>query len=483
MTIDEVPVELRDGRDEIECNFIFSLYKDPSLISSYGNVKTEEDIITPDGMFYYNLVRGLDKAGVNVFDEMSIMTFLAKYPDIKKHYEELGGYSSIRDIKNVVNEENIEYYYDELCKSNMLVRLHNKGYPVLPNLKKLKGATSEQVYDFFDYQLSTVAVDKVEHTQVVDMNDGYDSFISEWDKGSGVGLRVGSGMLNYTLAGLQEGLTLHGAHIGKGKTTSAILLYVLPAIEDGTNVVILSNEQTESVFRQTLLGAIAFNELHMTISGMNRQKIKRGNYTPEQKDALQKAADWLKEDGRGKVKFIPLKDYSVRSIKRIVGKYAKIGYPLFILDTLKPEVETGEAWAEFSEAAKNLFLIAHNNRIKMLCTCQLSGESMGRSYLDLSCTGKSKAIAETAEAVIFFRHIRREEYDKLKVFSWTKNEDGTKVKTDVVLDPNKGYIEIFLAKNRNGKTEPQLVCEFDEDFLRIKDVGYVYQPYDSGGRR
>ena len=483
MTIDEVPVELQEGRDKIECNFIFSLFKDPTLISSYSNVENNKDILTPDGIFYYGLVQALDKAGISTFDEMSIMTYLEDKPSTKRGYEERGGFASVQEIENVTNVDNVEYYYDALCKSNLLIRLYDKHFPVLENLKKLASATCEQVYDYFDYMLSNTSVDKVEHTQVVDMNDGYDAFIDEWDKGSGVGLRIGSGMLNYTMAGLQEGLTLHGAHIGKGKTTSMILLYVLPTIKDGKNVVILSNEQTESVFRQTLLGVVMFNELHKPISGMNRQKIKRGEYTAEQKQGLREAAAWLKEEGRGRVKFIPLKDYSVHSIRRIVAKYAKIGYPLFILDTLKPEVETGDAWAEFSEAAKSLFLIAHNNKIAMLCTCQLSGESMSRNYLDLSCTGKSKAIAETAEAVVFFRHIRHEEYDKIKVFTWEKDEAGVRNKTDVTLDPNKSYIEIFLAKNRNGKTEPQIVCEFDEDFLRIKDVGYVFQPYDAGGRR
>jgi hypothetical protein len=63
----------------IECNFIFTLYKDPSLFDDYKNLKIDSedgDIRTVDGMFYFALGQQLDKLGYNNFDNTSNYTYL-----------------------------------------------------------------------------------------------------------------------------------------------------------------------------------------------------------------------------------------------------------------------------------------------------------------------------------------------------------------------------------------------------------------------
>ena len=73
-----------------------------------------------------------------------------------------------------------------------------------------------------------------------------------------------------------------------------------------------------------------------------------------------------------------------------------------------------------------------------------------------------------------------DEIDKIKPYVW-KQEEGKpgseKVKTTVDLDSEKHYIIFYIMKNRFGPTIPQIVCEFDQTFCRLKEVGYYTSDY------
>ena len=58
-------------------------------------------------------------------------------------------------------------------------------------------------------------------------------------------------------------------------------------------------------------------------------------------------------------------------------------------------------------------MLAKKENVAIIATAQLSAESMSRRYLDLSCVGKSRAIAETATQVVMFRTLSEDEKEKL----------------------------------------------------------------------
>ncbi len=484
MVVEDFPKELTTKRSAIECNFVFSMYKDPTLLNDYKNVTNGEDIITEDGIFYYGLAQQLYKSGYQVFDNISIFTFLEDKKTLKSGFEERGGYKSIAEITSLINLDNMETYYDELVKNNMLLRLHSAGFNVVDKLEKFNGMTSEELYDYYDFQLNNICVGKIDKIKAENISEGYESYIREWDSGKTVGYKLGYPLLNYRLAGVhKKNLLLHLAHIGNGKTTTSILFYILPVIESGENVCIIGNEQTIDDFRQMILSSVLFNKIEYF--GMNRQKFILGHFSDENKDAMRKAARWL-EECKGKIFFIELNDYSIGNVKKIIKKYSKLGTGLFVWDTLKPEQENSDrAWADFSEVTKELFLLAKKEDVAIVATAQLSAESMARRYLDLSCTGKSRAIAETASQVVMFRSLTREEKEKLKPYQFQKNEDGkySKIRKVIDLDPDKDYIVVFTPKNRFGDTQPQIVYERNMSFNILKEIGYVEINFDGFGRK
>lgn len=266
-------------------------------------------------------------------------------------------------------------------------------------------------------------------------------------------------------------------------TTSALLMYVLPILESGESICIIANEQGQEEFRQMLLGTVLFNKIKYF--KMNRQKLLFGGFTEEDKVALKQAADWLKQY-ESNLHYVHLNDYDVSSVKRIIKKYAKLGVKGFLLDTLKPPNDASEnAWADFSEVSKELFLLAQKEDIAIIATAQLAANSSNRKYLDLSCIGKSRAIAETAGQVLMFRPLRENEKEKLKVYNYVKDSNGksTNVRKEINLDVNKDYVVLFVPKNRYGKAgDLQIVYERNMDFNLMKELGYCHIEYDGFGK-
>ncbi len=274
MDLEKFPKELIGKREIIECNFVLSLYQDITLVDEYKNVVNGEDILTDDGQFYYGLIQKMRQAGFSVADVMSIYEYLDDKKDIKNGFERRGGYDSIKEITDLLNLSNLDVYYDELEKNNLLLRLHSRGFNVIQNLDKFKDMSAEEVYDYMEFQLADTSIGKIEKAQIKNLSDGYDEFIKEWDSKSDVGFDIGLNMLNYRLLGVhKKNLLLHLAGIGIGKTTSAIAWYVIPAIIKGNNVCIIANEQNESEWRQMLLSTVLFNTLNKHVKGLDRHKM------------------------------------------------------------------------------------------------------------------------------------------------------------------------------------------------------------------
>lgn len=485
--IETLPKELTVKRHIIECNWICSLFLHPELFDDYKHIQNTEDIISLDGVFYYSLGLEMYKAGYRTFDDLAIKTFAGDKTTYLKGYEERGGYDFIKSVSQFITEENIDVYYEELIKNNLLIRLYLEGFDVLSKLDMFRTMSSEDIYDYFDSRLANISMGKVEKMQSYNLSDpsGYVEWFKQVDSGGMVGYKINTPMLNYACAGLHpDNLTLHISGIGRGKTTTAILLYVLGIIKQGdTNIAILSNEQGVNEFRNMIIPCVIFNELHLRIKGLNRQKFVTGHFNDEQTNAVREAIDWLAKQP-GKIEFIPLVNYDIGSIRKVVKKYSRSGYGAFIVDTIKPIDETDNAWAQFSELSKSLFLLSKSTHSMILCTAQATGESLGRKYLDLSCIAKSKAIAETATQCIAFRDITSDEATKMKAWRYKRNPDGStdmKIKVDIDLDPNETYILLFILKNRFGPTDPQIVMKFNRTFCTLEEVGYYNCPYD--GRR
>lgn len=463
----DIPKELMENRETIELNFISALYKDITLCEEYKNIVNGTDIITESGQVYYGIITAMYKLGYEAADEVSVKTYLDTKPTIKRQYKEFG------KLEQKININNIDAYYDELIKSNFLIQLHMAGFSVLDNLKNFTSMTSEDVYNYFEYQLSNISSIGIQKLEVENLSDGYEGWLHRTKEKQNIGFKIGSKFLDFTLSGIHKSnLMLFLAGMGQGKSSSSVALFILPTIESGEDITIICNEQGSDEWRNMIISTIVFSKIQDN-TGLTRAKIIKGVFTEEQEKKIEEAIAWI-ESQKGKINFVEIDNYDISNVKKIIRKLSRKNCKLFFFDVLKNVHDSSDkAWAELSDTAKELFHIAKKEKVAIIASAQLAPDAFRRTYLDLTSIGKSKAIAECATAVVGFRHLTDREKGYVKPFIIENGE-----RKYISLDKNKKYIIMFIMKNRFGDADNQIIIEFNQSQNTIRDIGFFRMAYE-----
>lgn len=481
--INKYDSRLIENRGLLEGNIIAGIYNNPQILSEYKIEKT--DFITEDGLFYFSLAKELEGLKYSNFDALAIISYLSSNEILKESFENRGGYNTIKELISISNEDNFPSYYDELIKWNIILELYTKGFDIIGNIDKLRKMKSIEIYDFYDYHLNNIFVKKqVTNLKVFDLTIGYDEYFQSCNNGQNLGMSIASGskILNYHIAGIHKGsVLLHCSHSGKGKSSSAIVLYILPLLEQNEKIVVCANEQSCNDWKNMLIPSIISNKIGH--KGFNRQRMQYGNFTNEELNILNKAKMWIEQYYNNLI-FIDLSDYSMATFKKIVAKYSRLGYTTWIYDTMKPEDESNErAWGEFTQDSKEMLQVARKYNISLIATAQLSAATSRFNFLDVQCLAKAKAIKEVADVVIMFRNIFRDDRSEkhkfyINPYKYIKDDSGKYLKSReaVELDPNKDYGIFFIDKNRFGKDNIQYLMEKNLDFNYWEDFCYCDVP-------
>ena len=442
------------------------------------NENNDETIKTEDGIFYFSLGKQMYLKGYKSFDHVSIYTFLETKPNVKKHFDELGGYSSVDELRNLVNVENTDAYYDNIVKMNFLLSLYDKGFNVLQNITTFKEMTSQQVYDWYDYMLNNLGIKNDQDMQIESLEID-DEFLKECDTGEAMGISYGKKcpILNNMTLGVPLGdMYMFGGHSGVGKSSFVFGNMIIPMTEEGKKCAVISNEQRSKDFKYLLLVHILTQELDYW--GLTRKKIKQGKFSEEQWEMLEKAKQISKEK-YANIKFIKLFDNNMNRVKQVIKKLSKIGYQVFMFDTMKSDDEIDEAmWQQLLIHSRKLFQIASKENIALICTYQLALHTLNRRYLDASCLSNAKQIKEVFSEMVYAREIWQDEmkderYD-VKPYQLVKDDSGkyTNAKKPIDLDADKKYMIIFLDKTRNDEDKKQILYSFNGRFNLWKEIGF-----------
>ena len=478
--LSEYPKELTDGRNAVEASFIFCLWKQPDLYSDYGalNDNNDETIKTEDGTFYYSLGKQLYKQGFKAFDNVSVYTFLEDKPTVKKHFEKLGGYKTVEELRSLVDVENTDAYFDQIAKMNTLMMLHDKGFNVLDNVKKLMKMTNQEVYDYYDYLLNSISLntghDSVIEDLVIDQ-----AYIDKCDTGEEMGLNYGKvcHILNYLTMGLPLGeMTMIGGHSGTGKSSFIFECIVLPLVEQGIKVAIISNEQKIHSFQQLLLVHILTQDLDYW--ELTRKKIKMGHFTDSQKEMLELARQ-ISAEKYPNIKFVKLFDTDMAKTKKIIRKLSKLGYQAAIYDTLKVEDTFDRStWEQLLIQSRQLFQLGSKENIAVVTTFQLALSTLNKRWLDAGCLSNGKQVKEIYSEMIYLRQLWDDEYTgekhDCKAYRLKRDANGklTKVKEMITLDKDKKYLVAFLDKTRNDEDKQTVLYEWNGRFNKWTELGY-----------
>ena len=110
-----LPKQLVEGRDQIEGNFIFCLWKDPQFFEDYAKtIKADETFLFPESILYYTIGKNMFDLGFNSFDAASVSLFLSDKESTRDSFEALGGFRTVEDITSVLIVDGLDTYYEEL---------------------------------------------------------------------------------------------------------------------------------------------------------------------------------------------------------------------------------------------------------------------------------------------------------------------------------------------------------------------------------
>lgn len=467
-----------------EANIVICLLKSPDLFYEYEKL-TIKDFHFNEWKVFFTIGKEITvKEKKQVIDDITVNFYLEKHEKLRTKYDEYGGWNTIENAKQYVNTENIEGYVQELNKWNAILELHKRGFPVDKNFKAFQDMDLEEIYQFYEIQLNDTFINSDTKIKSHNLCEGFDDLIEELDKAKDIGFPIKSPMLNDIIGGNMLGnVTILGGLSGAGKTTITLELVVASILEQNEQCVIALNEQDQLKLKKEMLAWTVNNVMDYSF---NKKRLRQGGFTPEEKQVLKCAGKWLEEkkDNRN-VTIIPLQNYSVELMKKIINKYSALGVKYFILDTFKASDNSNSdmVWLNMMADMRKLYDLVKpaNKNVHLWCTLQLKKDKIGSRYLTMDNIGMSKNVIDVCSTALLMRGIRDDEKqggkNELRVYSLTGKNNGTKI--PVTLDSNKFYCIIFITKNREGESgQFQIVAEHDLSRNIYKEIGITFCPED-----
>lgn len=468
---------LLEKRREIEGNTIGCIAGDLLLIDD--SMLKATDYITKDGRLLFSVLKSLRDRGCTVADEITVLTNTTD--EVKEKFEEFGGWQAVQKVIDTCNDKNFDVFLDNLNKSNVCLKLADKGFNLLEPVtlengksvvpyKLFEKFTSQEVLDFYESQLSvlgTVSSNKIIGEGYIDFDE---AFIDGLESGEEVGVSFAEAgldangnkisifpFLSDNILGLKKGtLSAFGAHSGVGKTTFMIGI-LMALVSKGERILIVSNEMGISDMKIGFL--IWILSRYFDYQKLPKKKLASGKLTDEDKEMIKKAREYWRKNYAKQIKMVALSDADSKLTCRIIKKHIqRDGITTFLVDTFKITTSNGtndNFWLQLVVDSKDLDAIAKRYDVIGLMTIQLAINSLGRLWMDASCLSNSRAVKEVLSNLILFRKVYPDELIPgsnidFKPFRIQKNEEGKWVEKTYTPNLDKVYRCLFVEKSRRG---------------------------------
>lgn len=515
------------NKEAILCGILWS---NPDTFDAYSEERlNKKSVGNAIWAFYLGLGRYLYKKNLTVFDDISVQSAVVELK-LEDKYDKFGGYKTIEELMDETKgkEKNFDGYYDEVKKFAMLREYYKLfGDKVINNddLKyNYKEMNRHMISLYWNDKINNIDMEHNE-TQVVAFNllDDLEAFIEELDINPDLGMPFYRGkkltdMINGWALGT---LSIIGAFSGNGKSSFVVEKLLMSSIVENTKLAIIANEMDILQYRKLMLITIMGTEMYDKFKDLfekprfMRKNMNKGGFTDEEKSKLKMAVQWIKEaTGQGDnksnplIKLIPLEQYTMENVEKVVKKYSRRGYEHWIVDTAKPsEGGNKERWVQFVEDFDRLYKLARKDggglNLAIMATVQQADTYVGRYWMNEKVLADGRKIKNVADLVWHLRPVYPQEYkggDKeLEVISWIplqddmfnqdENSEGNEnmevvdfgdskmIKKKTKLEHGKVYYLLFTSKNRRGQTNltglDVLVLEVDFNSNRWKEVGYT----------
>lgn len=485
--ITDYPEILIANRKNIEGNFIFSIYNNLEQLDDYiDEINTLEDFLLPESHLYMGIAINLYKKGIKSVTDVDIRTFLEDKPILLKEYESMGGFTTVNQIKRILNKDNIDAYWNELVKWNLILAYHDNGnFKVVEVYDKLKRMeSSEQVSDYFEYQSISVTLNKSATCKMMYL-DLDNNFIDACEAGEELGMSIANKcpILNSYTLGVHRGETsLFAGYSGTGKTSFLVDNYLIPLLDSGEKITIAVNEQGIRAWQHLFLAGILYSKLDYY--KLPRQSVKKGKFMDKHNEYIRLAQQYFKDNYKDKILFAEVDGYDINEVKKAFRYGAKRSHCIAVYDTFKSGDSSNVNYTgQLIEDSKQLHQVARKQDIAIIITMQLAIHTEGTRYLTSSCLSNAKGVKEVMSEIVLMRGVWEDEFDgekyDIKPYKHLKvNGKYTSAHEQITLDSQKKYKLLFLDKTRNSEGEVVLVYQFDGAWNKWIEIGFANVRHD-----
>lgn len=485
--MDEIKKIIRDNTLNIEGVIVGTFWSDPQLYFDYSDL-TIDKFKSPIWKFYFGIGRKLAEKDIKSFNSVDVEVYLDNNEKLKNAYDNYGGFETVEVVSNIINEKNIDSYVKELIKWDAIYNVVDSFNFKSDDINKIKNLNIDELYNYFSTVLNNVFINTNDNVNSSKLNEGLDEIIENADKGLNMGMPYNSPILSNITKGLCLGqLYLFGGLSGAGKSTFMQDVMLASIWEMGEPCVIMLNEQDHVKWKQQFLTYIINNIVLKDEYDkyFYSSRWLEGSFTEEEFEWINAAKEiLLSKENSGMIIFIEFKSYSQKRAERIIKKYSSFGVTKFILDTFKLSTDRGDeqTWLSLQEDARKFddLIKPANLNVTLILTLQLQKSSRLLRYLTSDNIGLGKNVIDVASVSLLMRRLWNDEYaggtHEIKV---KRPIEGTDCKEEVILDPKKKYVIIFIEKNRNGiSQEYQVVAEQNLGLLKYTEVGICDIPMD-----
>lgn len=500
---DRYPEILLKGRLPIEGNVIGCFFQDPLLLDE--TTCTEKDFITYDGRFYFRLIKALRDRKISEVTEVDVQALKEK---IYGKFQELGGWESIEQLKEVVNLKNFDVYIDTLYRENILLHLYDDGFNLINEIeinsnkkvspiKLLRKMNSEEVLDWWESRLSTYGNGysaSVIEDEIVDYDEDFlQSCIDGEENGvpfNIAGLDVNGDDINCfpflsnQINGMLPGtMSMIGGFSSAGKSTW-LITFMMALFYRNQKIILISNEERLKRFKIKFIVWILGKVFRYF--KLSKKKISSGDFTEEDVRYFREAMKYFKENIKGKLRIVTINDANMIIVKKKIREAAlRDGFTCFIYDTFK--IEEKDFTANRTDLAlvrdsRTLATLAQKYNMIGMASVQLAEGMRGTLALQASVLSNSKQLKEVLENLFLMRSIYQEELDSKNKYYCRpyrlKKIDDKWVEEPYELDPNGIYRMLFVEKGRAGPCSSDngsaYILKYSGDFCIFRETAQCH---------
>ncbi|MEN6621554.1 MAG: replicative DNA helicase [Smithella sp.] len=416
---------------------------DNKSINNCLSIVTPDDFYADSSKIIYEVMIELSNTCKSI-DSIGLCNYLSQ----KKQLERVGGHVAIADVMDgAVTAVNISHYCRIVKDHSTMRRILTTADEITDRIYSGSAESPAEVLDAAQHALMNIATDR-KQSDFKNARELCASTFNEIEKryqkgGTITGLSTGFHVLDSWTSGFQNSeLIIIAARPAMGKTAFAVNI-AENAVFSGVPVALFSLEMS---------GESLMTRIFSSQAGINSKHLRRGYIGTEGWARLTKAADLISKTP------LFIDDSSVLTPMQLKAKARrlKVDYNigLIIVDYLQLMTVVGRhdnREREIAEISRSLKALAKELKIPVVALSQLSRKVEDRTIKrpQMSDLRESGAIEQDADVVLF---LYRDE-----VYNQAEN------------NPERGFAEIIIGKQRNGPTG-NFKMRFDAERTRFSNL-------------